>query len=106
MRPRAGNPNRRPVGRTSVRNLPGVGREIDRESEAALGCVDDEIVVEGRQLITPYFFSPGVLIPFPSRRRKESNPPVALRRRTGFEDREGHQPPFASGPILAIRFRS
>ena len=30
------------------------------------------------------------------RRRKESNPPSAVRRFTGFEDREGHQPPFAS----------
>jgi hypothetical protein len=33
-----------------------------------LACVVDEIVVEGRELITQYFFSPGVLIPFPSRR--------------------------------------
>jgi hypothetical protein len=26
-----------------------------------LACVVDEIVVEGRELITQYFFSPGVL---------------------------------------------
>lgn len=38
-----------------------------------LACVVDEIVLEGRALITPYFFAPAprILIPFPSRRRKE-----------------------------------
>lgn len=30
-----------------------------------LACVVYEIVVEGRSLITPYFFAPGVLTPFP-----------------------------------------
>jgi hypothetical protein len=27
---------------------------------------------------------------------RESNPPTGVSRRTGFEDREGHQSPFAS----------
>ena len=31
---------------------------------------------------------------------RESNPPTDSRRLTGFEDREGHQPPFASGASL------
>ena len=51
-------------------------------------------------MITPYLLAPGVLTPFPQRRRKESNPPAAVRRLTGFEDREGHQPPFASARIV------
>jgi len=36
-----------------------------------LSYVVDEIVVEGRSQITPYFFAPGARIPFPSRRRRE-----------------------------------
>jgi len=30
-----------------------------------LAVCSGEMVVEGRELITQYFFSPGVLIPFP-----------------------------------------
>ena len=32
---------------------------------------------------------------------RESNPPTGMSRRTGFEDREGHQSPFASGGTLS-----
>ena len=36
-----------------------------------LACVVDTIVVEGRDHIQPYYFVPGVLPVFPSRRRRE-----------------------------------
>jgi hypothetical protein len=44
-----------------------------------LACVVDTIVVEGRDHIQPYYFVPGVLKVFPSRRRKEhgKNPNAA-----------------------------
>ena len=39
----------------------------------------DKIVVDGRGHIRPYYFVPGVLMPFPSRRRREhsKNPNAA-----------------------------
>ena len=44
-----------------------------------LACVVDKIVVDGRGHIRPYYFVPGVLILFPSRRRREhcKNPNAA-----------------------------
>jgi len=39
-----------------------------------LACVVDTIVVEGRDHIQPYFFVPGVLTVFPSRRRTGIEP--------------------------------
>ena len=39
-----------------------------------LACVVDTIVVEGRDHIHPYYFVPGVLTVFPSRRRTGIEP--------------------------------
>jgi hypothetical protein len=64
-----------------------------RRHHNLLACVVDEIVVEGRELITQYFFSPGVPIPFLRGGGRESNPPAGSRRHTGFEDRGAHQAP-------------
>ena len=43
-----------------------------------LACVADKIVVEGRDHVRPYYFVPGVLIPFPSRRRTGIEPACEL----------------------------
>ena len=43
-----------------------------------LACVVDKIVVEGRDHIRPYYFVPGVLTPFPSRRRTGIEPACGL----------------------------
>ena len=37
---------------------------------------------------------------------RESNPPKAFRPSTDFEDREGHQPPFASRRSIVVRHSS
>jgi len=57
------DPNRRPVGRAPTRHPPGIAGEVDRELKQLLACAVDEIVVEARQLITPYFFSSSVPMP-------------------------------------------
>ena len=43
-----------------------------------LACVVDKIVVDGRGHIRPYYFVPGVLILFPSRRRRDTLGPRGL----------------------------
>jgi hypothetical protein len=52
-----------------------------------LACVVDKIVVEGRDHIRPYYFVPGVLIPFPSRRRTGIEPAGELSPAHRFEGR-------------------
>src|SRR5947209_4747589 len=71
-----------------------IDRRIDRRQLGALlsGCARRPTYVENRQFLG----KTGAIW----RRRQESNPPGPVRSRNGFEDREGHQPPFASARML------
>ena len=84
-----------PICLAVARCAPGAGADLLGELRAALlraseekaveklkqvlACVVDTIVVEGRDHIQPYYFVPGVLPVFPSRRRREhcKNPNAA-----------------------------
>jgi len=46
----------------------------EEKLKQVLACVVDTIVVEGRDHIQPYYFVPGVLTVFPSRRRTGIEP--------------------------------
>jgi len=53
-----------------VRIRQAVERSEPELVKELLAGIVDEIVVESRKSITPYFVSPGVLMPAPSRRRR------------------------------------
>jgi hypothetical protein len=54
--------------------LPASEEKAIEKLKQLLACVVDKIVVEGRDHIRPYYFVPGVLTVFPSRRRTGIEP--------------------------------
>jgi hypothetical protein len=86
-------PRRHPSIRFDRRSRRRSRRGIPSRSRTCWPRLVDEIVVESRACIQPYFTPPGFVRLSVSGGGRESNPPGSFRPLTGFEDRGAHQAP-------------